>query len=235
MTQLEITTSTDSAGRGIASISPRSHSTFSTPALRWFSRASASISSVMSSPYALPVGPTRLAESSTSIPPPEPRSSTVSPALSSATAVGLPQPSEAIVAVSGSSLALALVIEPGAKDLGFLFTEHGGRPQQDRRPRACRSRSWPPPHSGRERPRGPPRLGAARPSSRSSRTPTSSSSSFSEGSQQSSCGSGPQQVTVAASAARSGQPCGELLQGIGDHVVVGPEPLPLGGDDPGLA
>jgi hypothetical protein len=71
--------------------------------LRWFSRASASISSVMSSPYAFPVGPTRLAESSTSMPPPEPRSSTVSPAPSAATAVGLPQPSEAIVAVSGSS------------------------------------------------------------------------------------------------------------------------------------
>ena len=33
----------------------------------------------MSSPYALPAGPTRRADSSTSIPPPEPRSSTVSP------------------------------------------------------------------------------------------------------------------------------------------------------------
>src|SRR3989442_1516032 len=31
----------------------------------------------MSRPYAFPVGPTRLAESSTSMPPPEPRSSTV--------------------------------------------------------------------------------------------------------------------------------------------------------------
>jgi len=49
------------------------------------------------------VGPTRLADRITSIPPPEPRSSTVSPSCSSATAVGLPQPSEASVAASGSS------------------------------------------------------------------------------------------------------------------------------------
>ena len=33
----------------------------------------------MSSPYAFPVGPTRFADSRTSIPPPEPRSRTVSP------------------------------------------------------------------------------------------------------------------------------------------------------------
>ena len=57
MTQLEMITSTESSGSGIASISPFRNSTFSTPALRWFSRASASISSVMSRPYALPVGP----------------------------------------------------------------------------------------------------------------------------------------------------------------------------------
>src|SRR5574337_1729485 len=36
------------------------------------------------------------------MPPPEPRSSTVSPAFSSASAVGLPQPSEASSAVSGT-------------------------------------------------------------------------------------------------------------------------------------
>src|SRR5689334_1167308 len=58
----------------------------------------------MSRPYALPVGPTRFAESSTSIPPPDPRSSTVSPGFNSASAVGLPQPSDASTAVSGSSL-----------------------------------------------------------------------------------------------------------------------------------
>src|ERR1051325_3574784 len=61
------------------------------------------MSSVISSPYALPVGPTRLAESNTSIPPPEPRSSTVSPSFSSASAVGLPQPSEAFTANSGKA------------------------------------------------------------------------------------------------------------------------------------
>src|SRR6476661_3457308 len=102
MTQLEMITSTESAGSGISSISPRRNSTLVTPDFFWFSRASASMSSVMSRPYALPVGPTRRAESSTSIPPPEPRSRTVSPGLSSASAVGLPQPSEASTASAGS-------------------------------------------------------------------------------------------------------------------------------------
>ena len=37
------------------------------------------------------------------MPPPEPRSSTVSPSRSSATAVGLPHPSEASTAAPGSS------------------------------------------------------------------------------------------------------------------------------------
>src|SRR5688500_3372273 len=59
----------------------------------------------MSRPKALPVGPTRRAESSTSIPPPEPRSSTTSPGCSSASAVGLPQPSDASTAASGSDAA----------------------------------------------------------------------------------------------------------------------------------
>src|SRR6266508_5652509 len=57
----------------------------------------------MSRPYALPVGPTRRAESRTSMPPPEPRSRTISPGLSSASAVGLPQPSEARTAAVGSA------------------------------------------------------------------------------------------------------------------------------------
>ena len=65
------------------------------PASRALARASSSISSVMSSPIALPVGPTRRAEIRTSAPAPEPRSSTVSPSWRSATAVGTPQPSEA--------------------------------------------------------------------------------------------------------------------------------------------
>ncbi len=48
------------------------------------------------------VGPTRLADRITSIPPPEPRSSTVSPSCNSATAVGLPHPRLASTAASGS-------------------------------------------------------------------------------------------------------------------------------------
>src|SRR5688572_18384400 len=101
ITQFEMMTSTVSAGRGMFSISPRRNSTLVAPARRWFSRARASISSVMSRPYAFPVGPTRCAESSTSMPPPEPRSSTVSPGESAANAVGLPHPNEASSASAG--------------------------------------------------------------------------------------------------------------------------------------
>src|SRR5215470_4095224 len=50
ITQLEMTTSTLPSGRGMCSISPLRNSTFWTLALRWFSRARASISSVISSP-----------------------------------------------------------------------------------------------------------------------------------------------------------------------------------------
>ena len=57
----------------------------------------------MSRPIARPVGPTRFAERSTSMPPPDPRSRTRSPSRRSATAVGLPQPSDARTAASGSS------------------------------------------------------------------------------------------------------------------------------------
>ncbi len=102
-TQLLITTSTESEGSGMASMVPLRNSTFVAPdsaALRW---ARASISSVMSRPMARPCGPTRFAERRTSIPPPEPRSRTRSPGCRSATASGLPQPSEAMTAASGSS------------------------------------------------------------------------------------------------------------------------------------
>ena len=50
MTQLEMMTSTELSGSGMCSISPLKNSTFSTPALRLFSFAKASISSVMSRP-----------------------------------------------------------------------------------------------------------------------------------------------------------------------------------------
>src|SRR6266852_3062464 len=102
ITQFEMITSTELSGSGIFSISPRKNSTFSAPALRLFSLASASISSVISSPYAFPVGPTRLAESKTSMPPPEPKSRTTSPGFNFAKAVGLPQPSEACSASPGT-------------------------------------------------------------------------------------------------------------------------------------
>ena len=107
MTQFEMMTSTELSGSGMASMVPLRNSTFVAPALRWFSRARASISSVMSRPYALPVGPTRFADSSTSIPPPDPRSSTVWPASSCISAVGLPQPSDAVTASAGSPLVSA--------------------------------------------------------------------------------------------------------------------------------
>ena len=54
ITQLEMITSTELSGSGIASIWPRRNSTFSAPAARALARARSSISSVMSRPYALP-------------------------------------------------------------------------------------------------------------------------------------------------------------------------------------
>src|SRR6516165_7060158 len=102
ITQLEITTSTDSSGSGTASICPFRNVTFPAPARAALPRASASISSVMSTPYACPDGPTRRDDSSTSMPPPEPRSSTRSPSFRSATASGFPQPRLAATASAGS-------------------------------------------------------------------------------------------------------------------------------------
>src|SRR5215831_15294915 len=125
MTQFEMMTSTELSGSGMASISPLRNSTLSTPAFRWFSRARASISSVMSRPYALPVGPTRLADSNTSIPPPDPRSSTVSPARSSASAVGLPQPREAATASAGSE-----DVSPSLYRLDVIGSAAASLPQQ---------------------------------------------------------------------------------------------------------
>src|SRR5437762_3716772 len=104
MTQFEMMTSTELSGSGMASMVPSRNSTLVAPAFRWFSRASASISPVMSSPYTFPVGPTRFAESSTSMPPPDPRSSTVCPGSSARRAVGLPHPSDAVTAPAGKSV-----------------------------------------------------------------------------------------------------------------------------------
>ena len=92
MTQLEMTTSTDASGSGTSSIVPLRKVALSTPAFALLRLASSSISSVMSTPYARPPGATRRAESSTSSPPPLPRSRTTSPGWSSASSSGFPQP-----------------------------------------------------------------------------------------------------------------------------------------------
>src|SRR5512136_2250683 len=57
----------------------------------------------MSTPMTFPLDPTLLAAIKTSIPPPDPRSRTVSPSLSDASATGLPQPSP-MFAASGTFL-----------------------------------------------------------------------------------------------------------------------------------
>src|SRR6266851_219401 len=92
MTQFEITTSTDASGRGTFSMVPLRNVALLTPDRSRLALASASISSVMSTPYAWPPGATRLAESKTSRPAPDPRSSTSCPGSSCASMVGLPQP-----------------------------------------------------------------------------------------------------------------------------------------------
>src|SRR5260370_19993605 len=92
MTQFEITTSTDSFGSGTLSMVPLRNVALLTPDRSRLAFASASISSVMSTPYAWPPGATRLAESNTSSPAPDPRSSTTCPGSSCASIVGLPQP-----------------------------------------------------------------------------------------------------------------------------------------------
>ena len=56
----------------------------------------------MSTPITLPSGPTALAARKQSMPPPLPKSTTVSPAFSAPIAVGLPQPADAITASVGS-------------------------------------------------------------------------------------------------------------------------------------
>ena len=60
------------------------------------------------------------------MPPPEPRSRTVSPALRSATAVGLPQPSDAMHGLVGQLVALAVGVERGAEDVALLVGDDGG-------------------------------------------------------------------------------------------------------------
>src|SRR5229473_1979767 len=92
MTQFEITTSTDASGRGTFSMVPLRNVALLTPDRSRLVFASVSISSVISTPYAWPPGATRLAESNTSRPAPDPRSSTTCPGSRCASSVGLPQP-----------------------------------------------------------------------------------------------------------------------------------------------
>src|SRR5208282_79703 len=111
-------------------------------ALRLFSFASASIWSVISRPYALPVGPTRFAESRTSTPPPEPRSRTTSPGFNFANAVGFPHPNEASIASSGTCPAWEEsyrleVIGSQPKALAAVA------PQQELPPLFTRKAAWP--------------------------------------------------------------------------------------------
>ena len=102
ITQFEMTTSTLASGeRDVLDVALEELDVLDAR-LAALARASSSISSVMSSPIARPVGPTRRAEISTSAPAPDPRSRTVSPSCSSATAVGTPQPSDALIAASGA-------------------------------------------------------------------------------------------------------------------------------------
>ena len=116
MTQFEMTTSTDSSGSGIASISPLRNSTFSAPALRAFARASAehlvghveSVGLAGRSDALRATGARRCRRPSRGRAPSRPRGA-------SATAVGLPQPSEICCASSGTSSRAAVVVEGGAE------------------------------------------------------------------------------------------------------------------------
>ena len=113
---------------------PLTNSTLATPACAALARASSSISSVMSRPIALPVGPTRRALIRTSAPAPDPRSSTVSPSCRSATAVGTPQPSDAAtaVAVAPSASASSYSAAPNTCALSASVSAIG--PQHDAEP-----------------------------------------------------------------------------------------------------
>src|ERR1017187_6718164 len=82
----------------------------------------------------MPVGPTRRADSSTSMPPPEPRSRTVSPGFNWARAVGLPQPRLARTAVSGSSASSAPYRLPVIGSAQWASA--GAPPQQELEPPA---------------------------------------------------------------------------------------------------
>ena len=127
ITQLEITTSTDAvAAAGCPRCAPRRNSTLVAPASRRV-RAGRGRASRRSCPARRPCrsGPTRRAESSTSMPPPEPRSSTVSPWRSSATADRVAAPEAGREGVRRQTVLLRRAVQPGAEAFPDLHVLHG--------------------------------------------------------------------------------------------------------------
>ena len=149
-------------------------------------------------------GPTRWAESRTSMPPPEPRSSTVSPSRSSATAVGLPQPRLREHGRSSGSSPCGRRRRRGAAEDVLGSSARSSRPR--------RSRSDAPAGS-------PARRRAAAPwprtASRARPRATSPVARRVDGSSQ--------EVSARARSSGLTPPSAELGEGLGDDVVVGPE------------
>src|SRR5262245_6913615 len=98
---------------GNASISPSRNSTLASPVraanLSALCCASLIISGVMSTPITSPVLPVASAAAKTSLPAPLPRSSTVSPALISENASGLPQDSPSSASGTGGPCTATLL------------------------------------------------------------------------------------------------------------------------------
>src|SRR6059036_2173553 len=93
MTQLLRTTSAYASGRGSFSMGARMNEELEMSRDAAVFEARETIIGVMSTPVALPAGPTRLLARNTSIPPPLPKSTTLSPGLSFACRTGFPLPS----------------------------------------------------------------------------------------------------------------------------------------------
>ena len=102
ITQFDMTTSADELSRRVSSISARWNSVLHAPIFAAFLRARSIMSRVMSIPITLPEGPTARAARKQSIPPPLPKSTTVSPSLREPSAIGFPHPAAARTASSGS-------------------------------------------------------------------------------------------------------------------------------------
>src|SRR5919106_5600736 len=141
MTQLLMTTSAEFSSTGIvSSISPFLKSTLVYPASFAFLLARSSISSVMSIPITLPLGVTFFADKNTSIPAPEPRSTTVSPFRKSANLTGAPQPTPRIDACGtdssslGSYPIMVAVLTGGSSPPPPPPEQHPGAQQEEEEP-----------------------------------------------------------------------------------------------------